>query len=149
VALFVETYPRPSAAGYAPVHAARSAHTLDSIVAARRMYQEGARVRDISAATGMSIGTPYYHLDGHSLPGVAKQRLPRRREVDGNALKAMPLRERKSGNDDRCDASCRYFYLFETSRRRAIIPHMTRMMMAPTTAPMKPAPSPGPYQPTA
>ena len=59
------------------------------------MYREGARVRDICATTGMSVGTLYYHLDGHSLPGTAVQRVARRREVEGHAQKAMPSRGRK------------------------------------------------------
>jgi hypothetical protein len=42
----------------------------------------------------LSVGTLYYHLDGHSLPGVAVQRLPRRRDVDGD-LSAMPSRARQ------------------------------------------------------
>ena len=70
------------------------AHTRETIERAREMYREGARVRDICAATGMSVGTLYYHLDGHSLPGLAPPRLPRRREVDGN-LGPTPTRGRK------------------------------------------------------
>lgn len=59
------------------------------------MYRTGAPVRDICAATGMAIGTLYYHLDGQSLPGAAVQRLPRRREVLGEALATISPRGRK------------------------------------------------------
>ena len=59
------------------------------------MYSDGVRVRDISAATGMSVGALYYHLDGHSLPGLVPPRLPRRREVTGNAVVPMPSRGRQ------------------------------------------------------
>ena len=69
-------------------------HRLENIERARQMYREGVRVRDICAATGMSTGTLYYHLDGHSLPGSAIQRLPRRREVEGNAV-TIPSRGRQ------------------------------------------------------
>jgi AcrR family transcriptional regulator len=70
-------------------------YPLDTIHRARRMYEEGAPVRDICAATGMGVGTLYYHLDGFSLPGTAVKRLPRRRGVEGGALIAMPSRERR------------------------------------------------------
>jgi AcrR family transcriptional regulator len=69
-------------------------HNLEAIERARQMYLDGARVRDICAATGMSVGTLYYHLDGFSLPGLAPPRLPRRREVEGNAV-SLPSRGRK------------------------------------------------------
>ena len=69
-------------------------HGLETIERARSLYRDGARVRDICAATGMSVGTLYYHLDGHSLPGSAVQRLPRRRDVEGN-LGPMPSRGRQ------------------------------------------------------
>ena len=69
-------------------------HPLETIERARRLYREGVRVRDICAATGMSVGTLYHHLDGHSLPGAAVQRLPRRREVEGNAV-TLPSRGRQ------------------------------------------------------
>ena len=69
--------------------------SLEQIERARKMYAEGAPVRDICAATGMGVGTLYYHLDGHSLPGLVAPRLPRRRDVSGNALKAMPSRGRR------------------------------------------------------
>ena len=36
---------------------------------------------------------------------------------------------------------------YTAGRLRAKTPQITRMMMAPTTAPMNPAPSPGRYQP--
>lgn len=68
---------------------------LATIERARQMYRDGARVRDICAATGISVGSLYYHLDGHSLPGSAIQRLPRRRDVAGNALAPMPSRGQK------------------------------------------------------
>jgi AcrR family transcriptional regulator len=70
------------------------AQKMETIERARSMYREGARVRDICAETGMSVGTLYYHLDGVSLPGSAVQRLPRRRDVEGN-LGAMPSRGRQ------------------------------------------------------
>jgi AcrR family transcriptional regulator len=70
-------------------------HPPETIERARKMYREGVRVRDICAATGMSVGTLYYHLDGLSIPGSAVQRLPRRREVEGNALQPMPSRGRQ------------------------------------------------------
>jgi AcrR family transcriptional regulator len=70
-------------------------HPMETIERARQMYREGARVRDICVATGMSTGTLYYHLDGHSIPGSAVQRLPRRRDVMGNALAAPPSRGRR------------------------------------------------------
>ena len=69
-------------------------HPLDTILRARKMYREGMRIRDICAATGMGVGTLYHHLDGQSLPGSAVQRLPRRREVAGNAV-AIPARGRR------------------------------------------------------
>ena len=69
--------------------------SLEQIERARKMYAEGAPVRDICAATGMGVGTLYYHLDGHSLPGLVAPRLKRRRDVGGNALKAMPSRGRR------------------------------------------------------
>ena len=59
------------------------------------MYRDGARVRDIAAATGMSVGALYYHLDGHALPGLSTPRLPRRREVEGHAALPMPSRGRQ------------------------------------------------------
>jgi AcrR family transcriptional regulator len=59
------------------------------------MYREGMRVRDICAATGMSVGTLYYYLDGSGLPGSAQPRLPRRRDVEGNALAPMPTPGRR------------------------------------------------------
>ena len=49
-------------------------HGQETIERARSLYREGARVRDICAATGMSVGTLYYHLDG-SLPGLMPPRL--------------------------------------------------------------------------
>jgi hypothetical protein len=70
-------------------------HNLERIERARQMYRDGAPVRDICAATGMSTGTLYYHLDGHSLPGTAIKRVARRREVEGNASAAMPSRGRR------------------------------------------------------
>ena len=69
-------------------------HPMETIERARQMYREGVRVRDICAAVGMSVGTLYYHLDGNSLPGVAVQRLPRRRWVEGNAA-SLPSRSRQ------------------------------------------------------
>ncbi len=68
---------------------------LATIERARQMYRDGARVRDICAATGMSVGALYYHLDGHSLPGLAVQRLARRREVEGNLTTPLPSRARR------------------------------------------------------
>jgi hypothetical protein len=70
-------------------------HDLDAIEKARAMYAEGARVRDICAAFGMSVGTLYYHLDGNSLPGTAIRRVPRRRKVLGNALAVPSSRGRR------------------------------------------------------
>jgi AcrR family transcriptional regulator len=70
-------------------------HPRETIERARQMYAQGARVRDICAATGMSIGTLYYHLDGKSLPGLIAPRLPRRRPMEGNALQPMPSRGRQ------------------------------------------------------
>jgi AcrR family transcriptional regulator len=64
-------------------------HELQTIEKARAMYAGGARVREICAALGLSVGTLYYHLDGNSLPGAAIKRVPRRRKVLGNAL-ALP-----------------------------------------------------------
>ena len=69
-------------------------YSLETIEAARKMYRDGARVRDIAAATGMSVGGLYYHLDGHALPGLAPPRLPRRREVE-KALLPSPSRGRQ------------------------------------------------------
>jgi AcrR family transcriptional regulator len=63
-----------------------SRYPLQTIEAARTLYREGTRVRDIAAATGMSVGALYYHLDGHALPGLEPPRLPRRREVERAAL---------------------------------------------------------------
>ena len=73
-----------------------SRYPLETIEKARALYRDGARVRDISAATGMSVGALYYHLDGHSLPGLAPARLPRRREVEGNAAAPMPRADARS-----------------------------------------------------
>jgi hypothetical protein len=70
-------------------------HPPEIVARARQMYRDGARVRDICAATGLAVGTLYYHLDGHSLPGLAPPRLPRRREVEGNALAPLPSRGRQ------------------------------------------------------
>ena len=56
----------------------RPNYPLATIEKARALYSDGVRVRDISAATGMSVGALYYHLDGHSLPGLIPPRLPRR-----------------------------------------------------------------------
>ena len=70
-------------------------YSLETIERARQMYRDGARVRDIAAATGMSVGALYYHLDGHALPGLSTPRLPRRREVEGNAALPMPSRGRQ------------------------------------------------------
>jgi hypothetical protein len=70
------------------------AYEPETIERARKLYREGARVRDICAETMMSVGALYYHLDGVSLPGSAVQRLPRRRDVEGN-LGAMPSRGRQ------------------------------------------------------
>ncbi len=70
-------------------------YALETIESARKMYRDGARVRDIAAATGMSVGGLYYHLDGHSLPGLAPPRLPRRREGTGSAATPMPSRGRQ------------------------------------------------------
>ena len=74
---------------YVPVN------TPETIRRAREMYREGARVRDICAATGLSVGALYYHLDGYSLPGLVAPRLPRRRDVAGNAVAPLPARGRK------------------------------------------------------
>ena len=43
----------------------------------------------------MSVGALYYHLDGHSLPGLVPPRLPRRRDVTGNAVTPLPSRGRQ------------------------------------------------------
>ena len=67
---------------------------METIERARSLYREGVRVRDICAETGLSVGALYYHLDGHSLPGLAPPRLPRRREVDAPAA-PMPSRGRQ------------------------------------------------------
>ncbi len=74
-------------------HASR--YPLETIEAARTLYREGTRVRDIAAATGMSIGALYYHLDGHALPGLAPPRLPRRRDAASSAAMPMPSRGRQ------------------------------------------------------
>ena len=71
------------------------AYERETIQRARSLYRDGARVRDICAETGMSVGALYYHLDGVSLPGSAVQRLPRRRDVDGN-VGPMPSRGRRT-----------------------------------------------------
>ncbi len=72
-----------------------SHYPLATIEHARALYRDGQRVRDIAAKTGMSVGALYYHLDGHALPGLASQRLPRRRELSGNALTPLPSRGRQ------------------------------------------------------
>ena len=74
---------------YVPVN------TPEAVLRAREMYRDGARVRDICAATGLSVGALYYHLDGLSLPGAAAPKLPRRREVAGNAMAPLALRARR------------------------------------------------------
>lgn len=70
-------------------------HSQETILKAREMYRAGKPVRDICAATGISTGTLYYHLDGASLPGTAVQRLPRRRDVSGEALAPLSPRGRR------------------------------------------------------
>ena len=70
-------------------------HPPELVSRARDMYREGARIKDICAATGMAVGTLYYHLDGLSLPGLVAPRLPRRRDVAGTALKPLPSRGRQ------------------------------------------------------
>ena len=70
-------------------------HSRETIQKAREMYRAGTPVRDICAATGMGTGTLYYHLDGLSLPGTAVKRLPRRRNVDGEALAPISPRGRR------------------------------------------------------
>jgi hypothetical protein len=70
-------------------------HTRETIARARQMYRAGARVADICAATGMAVGTLHYYLDGTSLPGLVAPRLPRRRDVAGDAVMPMPSRGRK------------------------------------------------------
>ena len=70
-------------------------YPLETIERARHMYRDGARVRDIAAATGMSVGALYYHLDGHALPGLSTPRLPRRREVEAHLALPMPSRGRQ------------------------------------------------------
>jgi hypothetical protein len=70
-------------------------HSPETIEKARAMYSAGTPVRDICAATGLSVGTLYYHLDGASLPGAAVQRLPRRRDVNGAALAPISPRGRR------------------------------------------------------
>jgi hypothetical protein len=70
-------------------------HSQETILKAREMYRAGKPVRDICAATGMGTGTLYHHLDGFSLPGAAVKRLPRRREVNGEALAAISSRGRR------------------------------------------------------
>ena len=67
----------------------------ETIARARAMYQEGAPVRAICAATGLSVGTLYHHLDGHSLPGLLPPRLKRRRKVEGEATKLPQSRGRR------------------------------------------------------
>ena len=67
----------------------------ETIARARALYQEGAPVRAICAATGLSVGTLYYHLDGRSLPGLVPPRLKRRRKVEGEATKLPPSRGRR------------------------------------------------------
>ena len=69
--------------------------TPEAVLRAREMYRDGARVRDICAATGLSVGAHYYHLDGLSLPGAAAPKLPRRRDVAGNAMAPLASRGRK------------------------------------------------------
>jgi AcrR family transcriptional regulator len=70
------------------------AHRNEAIERARRMYAEGARVRDICAATGFSVGALYHWLDGETLPGLVPPRLPRRRQQEGHAI-ALPSRQRR------------------------------------------------------
>jgi len=70
-------------------------HSRETIEKARALYRAGTPVRDICAATGMATGTLYYHLDGLSLPGAAVQRLPRRRDVAGEALASISPRGRR------------------------------------------------------
>jgi hypothetical protein len=70
------------------------AYEPETIERSRKLYREGKRVRDICAETMMSVGALYYHLDGVSLPGSAVQRLPRRRDVEGN-VGPMPSRGRQ------------------------------------------------------
>jgi AcrR family transcriptional regulator len=67
----------------------------DTVARARAMYLDGAPVRAICAATGLSVGTLYYHLDGRSLPGLVPPRLPRRRIVEGEAATLPASRGRR------------------------------------------------------
>ena len=74
----------PVAGGLRHRHAAEAEHSAGDHRAARKhVSATGRGCATSAAATGMSVGALYYHLDGHSLPGLAPPRLPRRREVDG------------------------------------------------------------------
>jgi hypothetical protein len=58
-------------------------------------------------------------------------------------------RERRLGRMHWRPPSCRHRFGYAQVRRLAMIPHTNRTTMAPTTAPMSPAPSPGAYHPSA
>lgn len=68
---------------------------MERIHKARAMYKEGARVRDICAATGMSVGALYHHLDGFSLPGALAPRIKRRRGISRPVEKPPSARRRQ------------------------------------------------------
>jgi AcrR family transcriptional regulator len=72
-----------------------SRYPPNTIEKARTLYRDGMRVREIAAETGMSVGALYYHLDGHSLPGLEPPRLSRRRDIGGSAVTPMPSRGRQ------------------------------------------------------
>ena len=52
-------------------------HSIEAIARARQLYAEGVRVAEISAVTGVPVGTLYFHFD-RDPAGVAGSHLPRR-----------------------------------------------------------------------
>lgn len=67
-------------------------HSIEAIARARQLYAEGVRVAEISAATGVPVGTLYFHFD-RGTAGVAGSHLPRRHIVLGRrdaAVKTPP-----------------------------------------------------------
>jgi len=60
------------------------------VVLARQLYVDGARISDILARTGFSLGTLYYWLDGGSQDGGPRlPPIPRRRKVMGKRRRAL------------------------------------------------------------
>lgn len=85
--------------------------TMEEVHRARSMYAEGFTVSRILAATGMSLGTLYYWLDGGPLDEKGARMLPpipRRRAVVAKRRRPLPA--------DRVSLAAR---LYRTAERQA------------------------------